>query len=101
MGVPLAPKPEEQFPIKGVLPHVVKRLWNMDFSPMSIVRSMGPWGPNLIKGYTTRRFAHMDPIEVEAIEDYIYHINAQPGSGEYALTRLLLPVSILLMLNMN
>jgi cardiolipin-specific phospholipase len=30
-------------------------------------------------------------MEAQALHDYIYHISAQPGSGEYALGSLLLP----------
>jgi cardiolipin-specific phospholipase len=58
---------------------------------MLILRLFGPLGSYLLKKYTGKRFAHLDPKELLKLHDYIYHISAQTGSGEYALNRLLLP----------
>lgn len=41
--------------------------------------------------YTSRRFAGLEEQERADLDNYLYHITAQPGSGEYALARLLLP----------
>eukprot|EP00842_Homolaphlyctis_polyrhiza_P003177 jgi/Hompol1/3860/HPOL_006792-RA len=56
---------------------------------MSIIRAFGPWGRSLVEFYTSRRFKNIE--EIKLVEDYLYHICAQPGSGEFALGRLLLP----------
>ncbi|KAJ3372994.1 hypothetical protein HDU91_001676 [Kappamyces sp. JEL0680] len=74
-------------------------LWSWGVSPQNFIRGMlqrltvglGPVGPRLVKGYATRRFRHLEPDEIKVIEDYIFHISAQRGSGEYALSRLLVP----------
>ena len=41
--------------------------------------------------YTSRRFVDLEEQERINLDNYIYHISAQPGSGEFALARLLLP----------
>ena len=58
---------------------------------MSLIRLFGPAGPALVRQYTRNRLADMCSDEREMIEEYIYHISAQPGSGEYALSRILHP----------
>ncbi|KAJ3161763.1 hypothetical protein HDU86_006534 [Geranomyces michiganensis] len=75
----------------GLLPKLFKTLWTMNVTPMTILRGAGPWGPGLVHKYTTRRFSYLDDAENADLRDYIYHISAQPGSGEFALARLLLP----------
>ncbi|KAJ3014671.1 hypothetical protein HKX48_005019 [Thoreauomyces humboldtii] len=76
---------------KGFLPKLFTTLWTWNVTPMTLIRGMGPWGPNLVHRYTTRRFAYLDESDSNDFRDYIYHISAQPGSGEFALSRLLLP----------
>ncbi|KAJ3157275.1 hypothetical protein HDU89_002687 [Geranomyces variabilis] len=75
----------------GLLPKLFKTLWTLNVTPMTILRGAGPWGPGLVHKYTTRRFGYLDDAENADLRDYIYHISAQPGSGEFALARLLLP----------
>jgi cardiolipin-specific phospholipase len=70
---------------------VARKLWTWNVTPQGIIRTVGPYGPRLVNAYTSRRFAHLDAIEQEKIKNYLYHISAQSGSGEYALSRLLLP----------
>ncbi|KAL2916912.1 hypothetical protein HK105_203691 [Polyrhizophydium stewartii] len=92
VGVPKAPSKEvlaRRYRSFGY--RLAGSVWEMNITPMSIVRSMGPWGPNMVKLYTSRRFAHMDQSEVASIDNYIYHISAQRGSGEFALAHLLAP----------
>ncbi|KAI8921780.1 Alpha/Beta hydrolase protein [Entophlyctis helioformis] len=91
VGVPEPPPKEQQAPQRSMLMSVFRSMWEMNMTPMSVVRTVGPLGPSLVRQYTSRRFAHMDPAEVATIEKYIYHTSAQPGSGEFALARLLLP----------
>lgn len=66
-------------------------VWNSSYTPQWFIRSMGPMGPRFVKGYTTRRFPYLDPKEGQAFCDYLYHISAAPGSGEYALSSILSP----------
>lgn len=37
------------------------------------------------------RFHYLNQEDAKDLHDYVYHICAQPGSGEYALATLLLP----------
>ncbi|RKO88140.1 Alpha/Beta hydrolase protein, partial [Blyttiomyces helicus] len=76
---------------RGAMMSLFRNLWKMNVTPMSVVRSVGPWGPSLVKKYTERRFAYLGAEDAADFHDYIFHISAQPGSGEYALARLLLP----------
>ncbi|KAJ3272740.1 hypothetical protein HDV01_005268 [Terramyces sp. JEL0728] len=90
VGVPVEPK--EQNPRRsGYLWSFFRTLWSWNITPMSIIRTLGPAGPSLVRKYTSRRFAHLAEEENKSLEDYIYHISAQSGSGEYALARLLKP----------
>ncbi|KAL5033104.1 hypothetical protein BDV3_000120 [Batrachochytrium dendrobatidis] len=91
VGVPVQPPKEEVKPRTGIFFTLARNMWQMNITPMSIIRTFGPWGPSLVKTYTSRRFENMDSAEVSLIESYIYHISAQPGSGEFALARLLSP----------
>ncbi|KAJ1339231.1 hypothetical protein BSLG_006369 [Batrachochytrium salamandrivorans] len=91
VGVPTLPPKEDQRPWKGILPTIARNMWQMNITPMSVIRTLGPLGPSLVKTYTSRRFDKMDPAEVSSIDAYIYHISAQTGSGEFALAHLLAP----------
>ena len=94
MGVPKAPPVEEQVRRKGLLVSFFMQLWEWNVTPMSILRLTGPFGSSLLKQYTSRRFAHLEEDEAQSLHEYIYHISAARGSGEFALSRLLLPVSL-------
>ncbi|TPX59569.1 hypothetical protein SpCBS45565_g07698 [Spizellomyces sp. 'palustris'] len=76
---------------RGFLPALFTTLWSWNVTPMSVIRTMGPWGPSLVRKYTSRRFAYLDQSDADDLHSYIYHISAQTGSGEFALARLLLP----------
>ncbi|KAI8139653.1 Alpha/Beta hydrolase protein [Fennellomyces sp. T-0311] len=73
------------------IPGWAKYLWDKNVTPMSIVRSIGPFGASLVNSYTTRRFAHLDTPERHDLYDYIYNITNASGSGEYALAAVLAP----------
>jgi pimeloyl-ACP methyl ester carboxylesterase len=92
-GIPL-PSPEVSPRRTGYLWKFISSLWNWNFTPQLFIRSLGPAGPRLVRGYATRRFAHLEQAEIDALDSYIYHISAQRGSGEFALNRLLLPGAI-------
>lgn len=91
VGVPSLPKNYLMQP-KTAFRSLVTSMWSSNITPMSVVRSMGPLGPRLVRSYTSRRFAHLDKAELASLDSYAFHITAQSGSGEYALARLLLPV---------
>lgn len=72
---------------------IVARLVFKTFSPLSILRAAGPWGPALV--HKTRpdikdKFrSFFGPKDADLILDYIYHCNAQDKpSGEMAFKSL-------------
>ncbi|MEW5304929.1 MAG: hypothetical protein WDW36_007503 [Sanguina aurantia] len=70
-------------------------LWASGFTPGSLVRGMGPWGPGIVEKYVANRFNHhgdgLTKEEAGVFGDYFYSIAAGKGSGEYALRHLLAP----------
>ena len=66
-------------------------LWERSFTPQGIVRSLGPFGPRLLSNYTTRRFKNLDPEDLKNLHDYLYHITADYGAGEYAISHIFKP----------
>ncbi|CAF1511615.1 unnamed protein product [Adineta ricciae] len=94
-------------------------LWNRGYTPLSVVRLLGPVGPRPVTAYVTRRFLIGPAVEEETspataeagletsaaladqidrgrlklpkrdVAQYLYHLCAQPGSGEFALPRVL------------
>lgn len=69
----------------------VQNLWRFGFTPQLVIRNSGRVGKRLVETYTTRRFAHLSTEEIELFQKYIYDISVMKGSGEYAISRLLLP----------
>ncbi|KAI9277245.1 Alpha/Beta hydrolase protein [Phascolomyces articulosus] len=53
------------------IPGWAKYLWDKNVTPMSIVRTIGPFGASLVNSYTTRRFAHLDTPERYDLYDYM------------------------------
>ncbi|ODQ78382.1 hypothetical protein BABINDRAFT_162619 [Babjeviella inositovora NRRL Y-12698] len=70
---------------------LINFLWDRNVSPFSIIRYSGPFQSKLVSMWSYRRFATLPTLEVELLHQYSYKIFASPGSGEYALTRLLAP----------
>lgn len=67
-------------------------LWRRNYSPFSIIRNMGPLKSKMISRWTTHRFAHTyfaNPMQFQAMHDYIYRVFNAKGSGEFAITRVL------------
>ncbi|KAH6776573.1 alpha/beta-Hydrolases superfamily protein [Perilla frutescens var. hirtella] len=70
---------------------IINHLWESNFTPQKIVRGLGPWGPDLVRKYTSARFGsysngsvlHED--ESRLLTDYIYHTLAAKASGELCL----------------
>jgi len=78
-------------PPKRPFPKWLTYLWDANVSPFGIVRWAGPFGPRLVSGWTSRRFANLPAEESQALHDYSYALFRQRGSGEYALAHLLAP----------
>ncbi|KAF2817514.1 alpha/beta hydrolase [Mytilinidion resinicola] len=83
--------PSSSEPPRKPLPGWLVYLWDKNISPFSLVRWSGPLGPRLVSGWTSRRFSHLPDDEAQALHDYSYSLFRQPGSGEYALGRILAP----------
>ncbi|KAJ7556332.1 hypothetical protein O6H91_05G078800 [Diphasiastrum complanatum] len=66
-------------------------IWESNVTPQSIIRSIGPWGPNLVRKYTGARFGThasgkmLDEHESTLLSDYLYHTLAARASGELCL----------------
>jgi len=90
-GVPA--KPEVQAETAPARPPVLFRmvgfLWESNVTPQSLVRSLGHFGPRLVKKAVDMRLRHIDATEREYIQQYLYHITVRRGSGEYALNTIL------------
>lgn len=83
-------EPDEEKVTRGR--KLLDALWKRNFSPFSIIRTMGPFKSKMISRWTTHRFAHMyfsNPTQFQAMHDYIYRVFNAKGSGEYAITRVL------------
>ena len=102
LSAPIRESFKGTFPIKSAesssvsvtgrkLPSWIAHLWNRDMTPMSLIRSVGPYGPSLVQRYTKSRFSYLPDAELQLLTNYLYHISADNGSGEFALSRLLTP----------
>ena len=97
VGVSPAPTPENRVEGKQLDWRVrtLAALWRMNVTPQAVVRLLGARGPEMMTDVINRRFSQRwSGRELELISDYIYHISAAPGSGEYALSALLEPVFV-------
>ncbi|XP_057793816.1 probable 1-acylglycerol-3-phosphate O-acyltransferase [Salvia miltiorrhiza] len=70
---------------------ILNHLWESNFTPQKIVRGLGPWGPDLVRKYTSARFGSysdgniLNEDESRLLTDYIYHTLAAKASGELCL----------------
>ncbi|XP_031475252.1 1-acylglycerol-3-phosphate O-acyltransferase [Nymphaea colorata] len=70
---------------------VLNHLWESNFTPQKLVRGLGPWGPDLVRRYTTARFGSystgstLNEEESRLLTDYFYHTCAAKASGELCL----------------
>ncbi|XP_027355159.1 probable 1-acylglycerol-3-phosphate O-acyltransferase [Abrus precatorius] len=70
---------------------VLNHLWESNFTPQKLVRGLGPWGPNIVRRYTSARFGRHSIGEILTEEesglltDYVYHTLAAKASGELCL----------------
>ena len=98
VGVPERPKNSEEslknysWKVRTMFKTFAK-LWNSGWTPHDIVRISGPKGKVLIQKIVQRRLFRLDdnnPLK-KLLAEYLYHVVAQPGSGEYALNKILAP----------
>lgn len=71
---------------------LLKWMWEHNFSPFSVMRNIGPARSKMVSLWTSRRFSHFyyaEPLKFQAIHDYFYRVFNGKGSGEYAITRVL------------
>ncbi|KAK7283394.1 hypothetical protein RIF29_12879 [Crotalaria pallida] len=70
---------------------VMNHLWESNFTPQKLVRGLGPWGPDVVRKYTSARFGTRSTGEVlteeesRLLTDYVYHTLAAKASGELCL----------------
>lgn len=73
---------------KGI---IVNHLWESNFTPQKIIRGLGPWGPDLVRRYTSARFGSysngsvLNEDEASLLTDYVYHTLVAKASGELCL----------------
>lgn len=96
VGLPAHPPTDVQLKTKE-LPNGVRlatSLWNLNVTPQSLLRSLGPWGPDFVSNVLVRRFGgeRWSEHEKGIISSYLYHISVPPPSGEYSLNSLLIPI---------
>ncbi|SMN17965.1 similar to Saccharomyces cerevisiae YGR110W CLD1 Mitochondrial cardiolipin-specific phospholipase [Maudiozyma saulgeensis] len=70
-------------------------LWDMNFSPFSLIRHSGPLGSKITSGWSYKRFkkyplqdlnqSSLSEKQFELLHRYTYNIFNRPGSGEYLL----------------
>eukprot|EP00939_MAST-03C_sp_MAST-3C-sp1_P002648 g2648.t1 len=73
---------------------LIDTAWASNVTPGQIVRALGPRGPRVVSKIVQRRFRSIgwDPQDAKLVSDYLYHITAAPGSGEFAMNSLLRPI---------
>ncbi|XP_050214212.1 probable 1-acylglycerol-3-phosphate O-acyltransferase [Mercurialis annua] len=70
---------------------IMNHLWESNFTPQKVIRGLGPWGPDLVRRYTSARFGSYSIGEVltedesKLLTDYVYHTLAAKASGELCL----------------
>jgi pimeloyl-ACP methyl ester carboxylesterase len=95
VGIPHPPPAEQQLKPAEMDWRVraIDQLWRWNVTPQGMLRVMGPRGPKMVTTVVNRRFGNRwAGEELDLIADYMYHISAAPGSGEYTLNALLEPV---------
>mmetsp|Transcript_24202 Transcript_24202/g.43018 ORF Transcript_24202/g.43018 Transcript_24202/m.43018 type:complete len:337 (+) Transcript_24202:4515-5525(+) len=70
---------------------LVAWVWKSGVTLASFLRAAGPFSDRLVRLYTRKRFHMLPEDEVVALETYLCQINLLPGSGEYAIFRILDP----------
>jgi cardiolipin-specific phospholipase len=104
-GVPEHPLKERRVEIEDLdwKIRLLHSLWHLNVTPQSLIRIAGKnRGPEWIESAIKRRFSGVSSAtltrwqeeELKLLSDYLYHITAAPGNGEYALNALLQPIFV-------
>ncbi|CAJ1972511.1 unnamed protein product [Sphenostylis stenocarpa] len=70
---------------------ILNQIWESNFTPQKIIRGLGPWGPDMVRKYTSARFITrtigemLTETESRLLTDYVYHTLAAKASGELCL----------------
>ncbi|CAI8606539.1 unnamed protein product [Vicia faba] len=70
---------------------ILNQIWESNLTPQTIIRGLGPWGPDLVHRYTSARFVKystgelLTESESRLLTDYVYHTLAAKASGELCL----------------
>eukprot|EP00039_Didymoeca_costata_P009596 m.127204 g.127204 ORF g.127204 m.127204 type:complete len:393 (+) comp14540_c0_seq2:77-1255(+) len=89
--LPINIKKQEELPVSLRL---MDFAWHSNVTPGQIIRLMGPRAKKLVENIVKRRFHNRwDARQTNLISNYLYHITAARGSGEYAMNSLLEPIS--------
>ena len=66
-------------------------LWDSGISPYDVVRAAGPNGKSVVQQMVQRQLNPLDDGDLlkPLLTEYLYHVLALPGSGEYAVNLLL------------
>ncbi|CAG9324077.1 unnamed protein product [Blepharisma stoltei] len=64
-------------------------LFNRNVNPATLLRKIGPFGGRFIKNYLKRRIIGLTKIERKYLKIYFEQVNLCPGSGEYALPKIM------------
>jgi pimeloyl-ACP methyl ester carboxylesterase len=97
----LAPHPPSEKHLKPSEIHsntmsIIGRFWNLNGTPQSLVRLIGPFGPGLVHRATLRRFGkdRWGVNETQLISEYLYQMSSLPASGEDSLNAILMPIVV-------
>lgn len=70
---------------------IINHLWESNFTPQKVIRGLGPWGPDVVRKYTSARFGSysqgtiLNDEESRLLTDYVYHTLVAKSSGELCL----------------
>ena len=68
--------------------------WRANVTPMALIRASAHYGPGMVANAVHWRFKHSaTEEEIALLGNYMYHISAAPGAGEYFLNSFLDPVA--------
>lgn len=74
-----------------VVPGWIRWLWLRNWTPQCFVRWIGPVGPSLVRTYVRKRLPTLPLSDIPPFAEYMYHMTADVGSGEFALGTLMRP----------
>ncbi|TMW55090.1 hypothetical protein Poli38472_013852 [Pythium oligandrum] len=93
--------PEEEARQRSWLRKMVFSAWDSGYTPMSLARGAGPYGPKLVQNTLLRRISFMPEssalrqgsIDINDLSEYIYHNWALKASSEKTMSTHLAPMA--------